>query len=153
MTDNELQTYYEFYCSLPTESKYQKMHFIPELRKFTNRSFSFCYNICVLLEQNYDVNFHKGAYHSRRSPSAETRKKLSIAQRGRKRHTEESKARIGAAVTARQTGCKYSLTSDGKYLGKSTCALHDPSIQLLSHHSIVKRPQSNSQLSYVDVQI
>lgn len=80
------------------------------------------YKLIYAFIEDYQVEFikHRGIGKYTRSP--ETRKRISESRLGMKL-SEETKKKIGERTTARQLGTTYSLSANGKHLGKKS--LHD----------------------------
>lgn len=87
---------------------------------------SVAYNSIRAFKEEYDVEFVLGKGKGVFVRTPEYKAKISNAMLG-KTHTAATKARISKAVTARQLGTTYTMTANGKRLGKKS--LHDENEQ------------------------
>lgn len=87
---------------------------------------SVAYNSIKAFKEEYHVEFVIGKGKGLFARTPEYKAKLSKAMLG-KTHTADTRARISKAVTARQLGTTYTMTANGKRLGKKS--LHDENEQ------------------------
>lgn len=95
-----------------------RKHVMQVLQCTKNKAYSM---ICAFIE-DYHVEFVKFKGKGKWLRTKEFCEKMSKVKTG-SRHTEETKKKIGEHTTARQLGTTYSVTANGRHLGKKN--LHD----------------------------
>jgi len=118
--EHDVERAKELYDTEANDSeRYRFVEFVHLLISRMNISESYARKIAAMFERQYDTHLVRRKGLTRPPHSEEYRRHMSEIKKGKCLLSEEGRARIGAAASARQLGQKYTLSACGKKMGKT----------------------------------